>query len=181
MFCYVKEEIDFDNYWTIGNYLGNIDKYKEYEKDTLQEKLRDIFKDNNLPMKEFYLDDNYEYTKEKFTNTQENKNLKLTINNKIQTQIKDILNKEEYSNLENISVVMMESKTGKIRSMVQKDEQKENLSIAAEGIGYEPGSVFKLITLAVALEKGEVTMNDVFTCEGKICTHIHGDLTVEDA
>ena len=39
--------------------------------------------------------------------------------------------------------------------------------------GYEPGSTFKLITLASALDSGRVTLNDTFYCGGKADTVDH--------
>lgn len=76
----------------------------------------------------------------------------------------------------------MESTTGKIRVMSQKDETQANINLCIEGSGYEPGSVFKLITLGAALEKGIVTLQDRYTCTGEICKDkIHGNITVEEA
>ena len=54
---------------------------------------------------------------------------------------------------------------------------------------YTPGSTFKLITLAAAIENIDDLYDRVFTCEGGItvagetvsCTGVHGELKIEDA
>lgn len=54
---------------------------------------------------------------------------------------------------------------------------------------YTPGSVFKLVTLAAAIENIDDLYDRVFTCEGGItvggdyvkCTGTHGELSIEDA
>ena len=54
---------------------------------------------------------------------------------------------------------------------------------------YTPGSTFKLVTLAAAIENVDDLYDRVFTCEGGVniagewvaCTGVHGELKVEDA
>jgi len=97
-----------------------------------------------------------------------------------------VLAKEDYSFLTNVGVVLLESETGKIRAMVQKDETAANVNLAIGNLGYEPGSIFKLITESIALEEGLIDTSDIFNCEGEICTkegksYAHGPLTVEEA
>ena len=67
-----------------------------------------------------------------------------------------------------------------------KDESKANVNLGIGTIGYEPGSIFKVLTEAIGLDLGKISSSSVFTCEGKICTKLgeqyaHGDLTVDEA
>ena len=43
--------------------------------------------------------------------------------------------------------------------MVQKDESNANVNLGIGSIGYEPGSVFKMITAIAGLETGTITKN----------------------
>ena len=99
----------------------------------------------------------------------------------MEERVREVLNRDKFSKLNNLGVIIMESNTGKIRSMVQKYESEANINLGIEGVGYEPGSIFKLITLATALEEGKVTMHDSFYCGGDICSYAHGWLTLENA
>lgn len=101
-------------------------------------------------------------------------------------KIKDILNKEQFSNLSNIGVILMDSETGKIKALAQKDDSMPNILIGAEGLGFEPASTFKLIVEEAALENKAVTLDSTFTCTGQICqkdgkSYSHGTLTVRKA
>lgn len=182
VYTYVKDKTEKGDAWDIENYLSKISSEEKYSKDSLQNKLLKYINDNNIPRKDFYLNEKSQYVSSGVNNTSSNKNIKLTIDNEIQDKIRNVLLKESYSNLHDLGVILMESNTGKIRALVQKDESKANINIGATGIGYEPGSVFKLITLASALEEGKVTMNDKFYCSGKICRNTaHGWITLSDA
>jgi cell division protein FtsI/penicillin-binding protein 2 len=54
---------------------------------------------------------------------------------------------------------------------------------------FTPGSIFKLVTTAAAIENIDDIYDRVFTCEGSLkvggdnvmCTDVHGELTIEDA
>ena len=70
--------------------------------------------------------------------------------------------------------------------MVQKDESQANINLGIGQLGYEPGSIFKVITEAIALDEGLVSPTDKFLCTGEICSkngksYAHGMLSVEDA
>ena len=92
----------------------------------------------------------------------------------------------EYSFLDNIGVVVSEAENGKIRAIVQKDESQANINLGIEQLGYEPGSIFKVVTETIALDEGLITPTDKYLCTGEICTkngknYAHGLLSVEDA
>jgi len=42
---------------------------------------------------------------------------------------------------------------------------------------YEPGSVFKILTFAMALEENEANLNSTFNCEGVIDVRVHDDVS----
>ena len=42
---------------------------------------------------------------------------------------------------------------------------------------YEPGSVFKIITMAMALEENAANLDSVFHCDGSIDVRVHGDVS----
>ena len=101
-------------------------------------------------------------------------------------KIRDVLKDDSFSNLDNVGVVLLEANTGKIRAMVQKDESEANVNLGIGQLGFEPGSIFKILTEAIALNEGLVNVTDTFTCNGNICTnsgksYAHGTLTVNKA
>jgi cell division protein FtsI/penicillin-binding protein 2 len=181
IYTYVYDEADKKEAWTVSNILSQMPEKGEVLDDSLEKQIYNFTSNNEEPQKEFSLDDRYIYSKDKQVLVDKNTNVKLTIDKDIDEKVREVLDKKEFKNLENVGVTIMESDTGKIRAMVQKDETQANVNLSIEGAGYEPGSVFKLITLGAALDKGEVSLSDLYTCTGSICKTAHGNLTLEDA
>nr|WP_281417262.1 penicillin-binding transpeptidase domain-containing protein [Clostridium mobile] len=82
----------------------------------------------------------------------------------------------------------MESETGNIKAMVQKNDKLPNVNIGAETLnGFFPGSIFKTIILEGILEEGNISLDDKMTCRGLYeggkdkKNPGHGTLSVEDA
>lgn len=181
VYTYIKDTKQSRNAWCIENYFGSISSHKKYDEDTLQKTIQKYIKNNNIGKEEFSLNEKSIYTKDGITNIDDNKNIKLTIDLNLQDKIKEVLLSDNYKKLSNIGVILLESDTGKVKAMVQKDDSAANINLCVKGMGYEPGSVYKLITLASALEEGKITMNDTFYCSGSICNTCHGTLSVENA
>ncbi len=102
------------------------------------------------------------------------------------------------------TVAVVNYETGEIICMVsspsfdpQNKPDLENGGTQYEGVyinrflssTYTPGSTFKLVTLAAAIENMDDLYDRVFTCEGGFnvggeiitCTGVHGELKIEDA
>ena len=185
IYLYVYDMVDSSEGWRIENFIANIREDNIVE-GSFQHQILAIVGENEYPSISFNLDQKANYTESILNYGENNKNLKLTINKEWEEKIRDILLDDSYSFLENIGVVLLESETGKIRAMVQKDESKANVNLGIGTIGYEPGSIFKVLTEAIGLDLGKISSSSVFTCEGKICTKLgeqyaHGDLTVDEA
>ena len=182
IYTYVYSEVDRKKAWMVSSFLSRIEN-NNIPINTLLWQIDKYVENNKLPMEDFYLDDKGIYSENKININEENKNLKLTINKEVEDKVREVLKEEEYEGLDNIAVMIMESETGKIRAMVQKDESEANLNLAIEGIGYEPGSIYKLITLGAALDKGVITLENTFSCNSIICekNNCHGFLSVEEA
>lgn len=181
IYTYISDKVDTKKAWSVSSMLSNILSEDERISDSLEDTLYEYLKNNDNPKGDFYIDGKAVYTKKEVEVDDSNRNLKLTIDKNIEDKVKFVLDKEEYSYLDNVGVSIIESNTGKIRAMVQKDESCANVNLGIEQIGYEPGSVYKLITLASALDMGLININDTFSCNGHICRHIHGKLTIEKA
>ena len=179
IYTYVYDEIDKKEAWKTNNFLSDI-KEESVIEDSLEYTLNSYIKDNSYPVAKFYLDEKSIYGDGEVI-TSKNNNIKLTINSDWEDKIREILNKKDYSFLKNIGVVVSEAETGRIKAMVQKDESQANVNLGIGQLGYEPGSILKVITEAIALDKGLISPTDKYLCEGEICTHTHGLLSVEDA
>ena len=104
----------------------------------------------------------------------------LTINSKIQILLEQILSKAyEEQKAKAVTGIVMNAKTSEILAISSKpsfdlnDVPRDDLSTLFEQSKmkavtdtYEPGSTFKILTLAAALEEGVVTLDDTFYCPG---------------
>lgn len=180
IYTYISNETDTKKAWSVGSMFSKI-LDEEHEAESIEGELYNYLKDNENPKSEFYLDSRAVYAKKLLNISDKNKNLKLTIDEEMQDKVKEILDKGEYSYLNNIGITIMEADTGKIRTMIQKDESAANINLGIQQIGYEPGSIYKVITLGAALDMGLLNINNIFSCSGKICKEVHGKLTVEQA
>ncbi len=180
IYTYITDEIDTKKAWSIGNMLSKV-LDEDHQEGSLEDKLSNYLKVNEKPKSEFYLDDRAVYAKQSVNISDSNKNLKLTIDKDIEDKVKAILDKKEYSYLSNVGISIMEADTGKIRVMVQKDESAANINLGIQQIGYEPGSIYKVITLGAALDMGLININDTFVGTGKIDKVAYGKLSVEQA
>lgn len=186
VYSYIYDEIQRNNAWGITDILSDINIKEKYETGSLEEQIVNGLKSNNPPQGSFVIEKNGVYKAGTYGVSSENKNVKLSIDSGVTEKIKTIMNKEEYSNLSNIGVILMDSETGKIKSLVQKDESKPNILIGAEGLGFEPASTFKLIVEEAALESKLVNLNTTFVCKGEICQkngkpYPHGTISVKEA
>ena len=104
----------------------------------------------------------------------------LTINSKIQILLEQILSKAyEEQKAKAVTGIVMNAKTSEILAISSKpsfdlnDVPRDDLATLFEQSKmkavtdtYEPGSTFKILTLAAALEEGVVTLDDTFYCPG---------------
>ncbi len=129
IYTYISDEVDTKKAWSVSSFLANILDETQVE-GSLQENLQGYLKNNDLPKKNFYLDDKSVYAKETVNISDDNNNLKLTIDKDMEDKIRNILEKEEYKYLKNVGVSIIESDTGKVRALVQKDESEANINLS---------------------------------------------------
>ena len=185
IYCYSYDALDKSRPWSIENIIANISESDEgkFEKDTLPYYINSINTTNKKSSAKFYLDADIEYKQGGYSISKDNLIPYTTINKEWNDNIKSILNKEEYKNLDNSGVIILEQ--GKIRAFQCKDETKPNSLLASTGIGYEPGSTFKILVLQAALEEEKTYFGEKFNClglegEGK-CKKAHGEITLQKA
>lgn len=142
IYTYVYTERKASEAGKIEDIMATVEE-SEISEGSLQEKVYNCIKDNKYEEGEYSLNDKSIYELTNKSDTSGNKNIQLTINKEWSEKIKDVLNDESYSFLENVGVVLLESDTGKIRALVQKDDKMANVDLAIGSIGYEPGSIFK--------------------------------------
>lgn len=106
--------------------------------------------------------------------------LQLTIDLKIQKEVEDIIGQAQQTYAaKSASAIVMDPQTGEILAIATKPsydlndvprddiETLLNLSRAVTITDvYEPGSTFKIITTAIALNEGVTTKHDYFYCQG---------------
>lgn len=165
---YAYEFDDYDK--TINSNIKNIlvnplnTNYNSKMKDegTLEMEIYNYVKDNYKDKIRFEKDVSENIVGESKVVNGENRNVKTTLDKKVQESVEKILRSESYSDYDQISAVLMESSTGKILAMAQKDDWLYNPNIATGTKGYLIGSTFKTFLYELALEKNLVDENEIF-------------------
>ena len=105
--------------------------------------------------------------------------LYLTINHTVQYEVEKILKSslEKYAS-DSGSVVVMEARTGRILAMANapsfdpnqysKTEDISTFTNSAVTKSYEPGSVFKAVTMAIGIEDGKISPDTIYTDTGEV-------------
>lgn len=111
----------------------------------------------------------------------------LTLDYNIQKTVEDTIELCAKTNgYENVATVLTEVETGKIVAMVSYGGYLNHAVLS-----YQPGSIMKIITAAVAYEMGIIDENTKYICNGTVdvcgtqkgCMHnvAHGEITISEA
>ncbi|MEK7635952.1 MAG: penicillin-binding protein 2 [Patescibacteria group bacterium] len=119
-----------------------------------------------------------EVKKDKIISREDGKDLFLTIDRNIQSQAEEVLKKlVDKWQAASGSVIVQEPTTGKILAMANVpdfdpnnyfDFQIKNFLNPSISSLYEPGSVFKLITMAAGIDSGKITLNSTYVDNGYV-------------
>lgn len=192
IYAYKYSLVDRDNsYWSVENLITNTIRNvngepEEKSQDSIEMKLVNKTKNNEYIYNVFEKDVNGRINNEFNTVPKNNVNVKLTLDKTIQENIKNILNQKKYSNYDQIGVILMESDTGNIKAMVQKDDSKPNINIGASTQnGFFAGSILKAIVEEAGIKNNKISLNKVYkhrNFQGLFEEHEdHKDKTIEEA
>ncbi|SCN22125.1 Sporulation-specific penicillin-binding protein [Clostridium sp. N3C] len=166
-YCFVKTVVDRYKVWDYQNILTSSLDNNNNPKDenSLEGYIAKITKSNSFPYISFDKDVNGDIKDEKYVVPEKNVNIKLTTDKEMEDKIKELISNEKWKDYNQIGVVVMESSTGKIKAMVQRDSWKPNINLcSATENGFEPGSIFKTIVAEAALEKDKSLANLTLKC-----------------
>lgn len=192
-YAYSYSEVDRSKAWKIENLLTSIiDPSGDHKKNqsSLEMQIYNKTKANQGPYIKFNKDIDGNITSKTFLNAESNYNVRLTLDKNIEYKINDVLNSKKYTKYNQISVVLMESTTGKILAMNQKDDREANLNLGSKTEnGFEPGSIFKTIVEETGLQQKSLSLVDNYSCKQKTYSGIydkcpdkdHGALNAENA
>lgn len=185
VYIYEYEIYDNSKAWSIENILINIDKSGSNNNENLENILYSQIKDNKNIMMTFKTDNYGCYNNVSFTDNN-NKNIKTTLDKEWQEKCRNVLQNQKYYYLNNIGLAICDSSTGAIKVLCQKDEKMPNVLVGASGVGYPPGSIFKIVDEIAAMNKGDVDLNQTYTCTGKYCKrdgkpNPHGTVDINEA
>jgi len=192
-YIYSFSEVDRSKAWKIENLLTNIidpsGGHKKSE-DSLEMQVYNKTKNNDPAYMKFNKDIDGNITSETFSNSEKNNNVRLTIDSNIEDKINDVLSSSKYSKFNQVSAILMESNTGKILAMNQKDDTQANLNLGSKTEnGFEPGSIFKSIVEETGFMQKTLSLADNYSCKQKTYSGLydkcpdknHGILNAEDA
>ncbi len=95
--------------------------------------------------------------------SKENLDVVLTLDEEIQLRIEEVINDEKYKDNKQIGVIVMESDTGKIRGLAQKDYYNDaNIILGTGDVTFHPGSIFKIIVEEAGLEEKIIDLNKTY-------------------
>lgn len=192
-YTYTYSEVDRSKAWKIENLITNtIDPSGDHKKSqsSLEMQVYNKTKTNQPPYVKFNKDIDGNITSNTFLSSENNINVRLTLDKNIEDKINNVLNDNKYLKYNQISVVLMESTTGKILSMSQKDDTQANLNLGSKTEnGFEPGSIFKAIVEETGFEQKSLSLIDKYSCKQKTYSGIydkcpdkdHGTINAENA
>lgn len=167
IYAYEFYEYDKEQNWNIKNILSTPVKYSDNKKmkdeGTLEMEIYNYVKENYKDKIRFEKDVSENIINESEVIDDANKNIKTTLSKKTQEVVENVLRQDDLKDYNQIGAVLMESSTGRILAMAQKDDWMSNPNIGVtNNDGYLVGSIFKTIVYEAALEKELVNENEVF-------------------
>lgn len=171
IYVYKYDEYEKSNNWSIKNLLSSGMKYSDNSKlkddGTLEREIYEYTKGNERDQIRFERDVSGNLIKETNIINKDNNTVVTTLDYNIQSRIEEILRSDKYKEYGQIGAVIMESDTGDILSMAQKDDNLSNVNIGVpSGNGFLLGSTFKTIVYEAALENQLVSENEKFYLKG---------------
>jgi len=198
IYTYKAQEKKKDDNWKIENMVTstkgfalveNKDKKVETKEVDKSEKSLEMvinkeLENNKDPKIIFERDHEGLYGEGQYDIPEDNLNVKLTLDNKFQKIVRDVLAKEDYKTFKNAGAVLIDSDSGEVLALAQKDESAPNVVLGSGSInGYEAGSIFKILTLEAAMEEKGISLSDKLRCDGLVCKKekIHGTISIKEA
>jgi cell division protein FtsI/penicillin-binding protein 2 len=171
VYLYEYTEYKKSNDWNIKNILASGVKYSDNsqlkDEGTLEREIYEYTKNNKEEQLKFEKDVSGNIIKEVFNDTKDNANVVTTLDYNIQRKIEEILRSKNYEKYGQIGAILMESDTGNILSMAQKDDSLSNVNIGVpSGNGFLLGSTFKTIVYESALENQLIGIDEEFYLKG---------------
>jgi len=168
-YIYAANELMGGRPWKIENLLINTKYYDTHGKsvlksnDSLEMQIYNKTKSNEYTKIRFAKGGDGEISEGQIIEPENNVNVRLTLDKDIQDSVEEILHEEKYEKYEQIGVVLMESSTGKIRAMAQKDDNSYNANLGMPTTnGAFPGSIFKVIVEEAGLDMNLIDKNEIF-------------------
>ena len=188
-YTYTYTTVNRADTWKVENIISNIKNTNDNslkKNDSLELQIFNKIKNNEAAKVIFERGRDESIVNESTMLPQSNVNVKLTLDKNIEDSIYEVLNKDTYSKYQQIGVTLMDSKSGKILAMTQKNNRLPNINLGAgTENGFQAGSIFKTIVLETGFELGKISLADEYTCKkykDSLCEHkIHGTINTEEA
>ncbi|WP_185903737.1 penicillin-binding transpeptidase domain-containing protein [Hathewaya massiliensis] len=165
-YIYDYNQSKLEKNWNIVSIMDSANNLKDSSlksKGTLEKTMLDIRKENEVDKILVQKELDTHGKKVILKNSNENLNFRLTLDKDIQSHLENIIRSENFKNYKDVGVILMESETGKILSMAQKDDNKPNINIgAASNNGYFPASIFKIVTATSAIDNNISHMDKIY-------------------
>lgn len=183
IYLYKYDAVNNTCAWGIENIFTQL---KNKDKNTLDGYVYDNVKNNRNNILKASLNNEGSYNNLTYSVPENNNNVQLTIDKEWQDRVREVLASSNFSKLNNIGVAIMDSSSGELKVLAQKNEKKPNVLLGAEGLGYPPGSIFKVIVEMAAIKNNQLDLSEKYTCTGRYCKrdgkpNSHGTLSLYDA
>jgi len=178
-YAYMANDVVKDRNWKIENlltnpYNDNVEGSVFKSDDSLEMQIYNKTKNNEFEKIRFAKGVDGEVGQGKIITPKNNVNVRLTLDKEIQSKVEDILHEDGYKKYGQIGVVLMESSTGKIRVMAQKDDNDYNANLGMPGTnGAYPGSIFKVIVDEAGLDLNLIDNNKIYPLDHTIFPNSH--------
>ncbi|MDP4177522.1 MAG: penicillin-binding transpeptidase domain-containing protein [Bacillota bacterium] len=188
-YTYMYSAVDRSASWKIENILTDPKRLTDKSFKTLDSIEMQVYnktKDNKYIKERFAKDVNGNISSKGYIMPQNNVNVRLTFDKNIEDKVKDTLNSDKYKNYSQIGVIIMDSSSGNILAMVNKNDNDANANIgAATENGYVPGSIFKIIVDETGIQNNSISLTKSYAClpsSISMCKgREHGSITVAEA
>ena len=187
-FVYIKKNIDSNSYGELRKTCGNNGFASVVKFDKLQGR---VYPENELASQligfvgkegkglagiEYSMEDTLFPPQTEGDSVVQGKNIYLTIDANLQSNLEKIAHEAmEDTHAESMMLIAAEAKTGEVLSYISlpsanlndfSSASKTELKNKPASDSYEPGSVFKIFSVASFIDTGAITTKDIFLCDG---------------